>query len=497
MAPDGIIVGPYRLEETIGMGSFGKVKLAIHINTGIKVAIKILNKEKIRQLDMSEKVKREIKILKEFNHPHIIRLYEVIDTPTEIFLVIEYASGGELFDYIRLRGKLVENEARHFFQQIISGLEYCHRHNVVHRDLKPENLLLDKDNNIKIADFGLANFMKDGCFLETSCGSPNYASPEIISGKMYAGPEVDVWSSGVILYALLCGRLPFDDENIPALFRKIKNGMYRLPNFLSRGGRELIPRMLYSDPLGRITIPEIRQHPWFKQNLPAYLEKPWEEEIIDIHRQPDPEFLDILCKGPFKNIDREEVIQAIASNEPSNIKVTYELKLDEMLNKTRQKQILDAQTQNVQSPAAFKSVSPITDDALSENTPETVVKGKRWFLGIQSRKDAAIVMIEVCRTLNDLQYKWFSQNEYRLRCRAVVAADSQQYTEIVLQLYKVQEHAYLLDFQNIHGNVCSFLHICGCIISQLQKGLQRNAIGTIAQTNMPGYEQKPAGEQRN
>ena len=119
--------------------------------------------------------------------------------------------------------QLPENEARRFFQQIISGLEYCHKHNVVHRDLKPENLLLDENNNIKIADFGLANFLNDGCFLDTSCGSPNYAAPEVISGRMYAGPEVDIWSSGVILYALLCGRLPFDDENIPSLFRKIKS----------------------------------------------------------------------------------------------------------------------------------------------------------------------------------------------------------------------------------------------------------------------------------
>ena len=147
---------------------------------------------------------------------------------------MEYVSGGELFDYIVKKGRvrvffrthaqLSENEARHFFQQLISGIEYCHKHNVVHRDLKPENIILDEYNNIKIADFGLANLLEDGNFLDTSCGSPNYAAPEVISGRLYAGPEVDIWSCGVILYALLCGRLPFDDENIPALFRKIKSG---------------------------------------------------------------------------------------------------------------------------------------------------------------------------------------------------------------------------------------------------------------------------------
>ena len=255
-------------------------------------------------------VKREINILQRCTHPHIIRLYEVIDTPTDIFVVMEYVSNGELFDYIVSKGRLLPDEARHFFHQIISGVEYCHFHQIVHRDLKvrarararasrsrlshglrarrhdrrardigggagwdrfsqPENLLLDADNNIKIADFGLSNVMRDGDFLRTSCGSPNYAAPEVISGSLYAGPEVDVWSCGVILYALLCGSLPFDDESIPNLFKKIKSGMYSLPSHLSQLSRDLIPRMLVVDPMKRITIPEIRGHPWFQARARA------------------------------------------------------------------------------------------------------------------------------------------------------------------------------------------------------------------------------------
>ena len=237
------------------------------------MAIKILNRSKIKQLDMQAKVNREIKILRLFEHPHIIRLYEVIDSPSDIFMVMEYVSGGELFDFIVSRGKLPEDEARKYFQQIISGLEYCHVHMVVHRDLKPENLLLDSTSNIKIADFGLSNIMKDGEFLSTSCGSPNYAAPEVISGNLYAGPEVDVWSCGVILYALLCGSLPFDDESIPNLFKKIKMGMYTLPGHLTRDARDLIPSMLFVDPMKRITIAQIREHPWFRAKLPTYLSK--------------------------------------------------------------------------------------------------------------------------------------------------------------------------------------------------------------------------------
>ncbi|MEW5318425.1 MAG: hypothetical protein WDW38_009648 [Sanguina aurantia] len=225
----------YRLGKTLGIGSFGKVKVAEHVLTGHKVAIKILNRKKIQAMDMEEKVRREIKILRLFMHPHIIRLYEVIETPSDIYVVMEYVKTGELFDYIVEKGRLMEDEARHFFQQIVSGVEYCHRNMVVHRDLKPENLLLDSKMSLKIADFGLSNVMRDGHFLKTSCGSPNYAAPEVISGKLYAGPEVDVWSCGVILYALLCGSLPFDDENIPNLFKKIKGGIYNLPSHLSPG----------------------------------------------------------------------------------------------------------------------------------------------------------------------------------------------------------------------------------------------------------------------
>mmetsp|Transcript_17025 Transcript_17025/g.32304 ORF Transcript_17025/g.32304 Transcript_17025/m.32304 type:complete len:704 (-) Transcript_17025:214-2325(-) len=291
-------IGQFILGKNLGIGAFGKVKLATHAVTGHKVAVKILNKAKIKQLGMEEKVQREINILHLCTHPHIIRLYEVIDTPTDIFLVNEYVSGGELFDYIVSKGRLSADEARNFFHQIVSGVEYCHFQKIVHRDLKPENLLLDANLNIKIADFGLSNLMRDGDFLRTSCGSPNYAAPEVISGHLYAGPEVDVWSCGVILYALLCGSLPFDDESIPNLFKKIKSGMYSLPTHLSQLAKNLIPRMLEVDPMKRITIPEIRVHPWFQHKLPPYLRHP-PELMEKQERIVDQEVIDEVMKLPF------------------------------------------------------------------------------------------------------------------------------------------------------------------------------------------------------
>ena len=194
-------------------------------------------------------------------------------------MVLEYA-GSELFNYIVEHGKMQEDKARVFFQQIVCAVEYCHRHKIVHRDLKPENLLLDEQLHVKIADFGLSNIMTDGNFLKTSCGSPNYAAPEVISGKLYAGPEVDVWSCGVILYVLLAGRLPFDDEYIPALFKKIAQGSYHMPSHISPGAARLIKKMLQVSPMQRTTIQEIRQDAWFNVNLAEYLQ------------QPAPEFVD-------------------------------------------------------------------------------------------------------------------------------------------------------------------------------------------------------------
>ncbi|GAA5940357.1 uncharacterized protein JCM15063_002612 [Sporobolomyces koalae] len=267
------IIGEYEIISTLGTGSFGKVKLARHVKTGLKVAMKFISKRKISTAEMSNRVHREIQYLSLLRHPHIIKLYDVISSPSDIVMVIEYLSG-ELFDYIVKRGKMPEDEARRFFQQIMSALDYCHSHNIVHRDLKPENLLLDENLNVKIADFGLSNIMRDGDFLKTSCGSPNYAAPEVISGKLYAGPEIDIWSCGVILFVMLCGRLPFDDDHIPLLFKKINGGIFSLPPFLSAEARSLLTKMLTVDSNKRIKLHEIRQLPWFQKDLPAYLFPP-------------------------------------------------------------------------------------------------------------------------------------------------------------------------------------------------------------------------------
>ncbi|TFK21270.1 CAMK/CAMKL/AMPK protein kinase [Coprinopsis marcescibilis] len=263
-------LGEYTVLSDIAEGTFGKVKMAVHTITGHKVAMKYISKAVIQREKTKTRVRREFEYLRTLRHPHIIKLYEVISTPTDIIFVLEFA-GGELFNYIVQNGRMPELQARRFFQQIISGIEYSHRLKIVHRDLKPENVLLDDDLNVKIADFGLSNEISDGDFLTTSCGSPNYAAPEVIRGGVYAGPEIDVWSSGVILYVMLCGRLPFEDEDVQVLFQKISQGTFHVPSYMSQDARSLITQMLVVDPVKRISVADIMEHPFFKVDLPRYL----------------------------------------------------------------------------------------------------------------------------------------------------------------------------------------------------------------------------------
>lgn len=496
----------YRLGKTLGIGSFGKVKVAEHVVTGHKVAIKILNRKKIQAMDMEEKVRREIKILRLFMHPHIIRLYEVIETPSDIYVVMEYVKTGELFDYIVEKGRLLEDEARHFFQQIISGVEYCHRHMVVHRDLKPENLLLDAKMNVKIADFGLSNIMRDGHFLKTSCGSPNYAAPEVISGKLYAGPEVDVWSCGVILYALLCGSLPFDDENIPNLFKKIKGGIYNLPSHLSPGARDLIPRMLLVDPLKRITIPEIRQHPWFVLHLPRYLAVMQADTLVSVPRIDDDMVDEVVRLG----IDRDVLIESIKNRVQNKATVTYYLLVD---NRRRlpssgylSAELTEGQTmQPLPGPLgpSPNSVPHHPGMNQSQGLPQQrVVAERKWRLGVHARGHPSSMMAELYRVLQANQVRWKKLGPYNLKCQKLVMVRplrAQRMSEdaeddsptlplgpcddvgcskalsgfectvkFEAQMYKVREEEYVIDIQRLEGELYLFMDVCGRVLSDFR-----------------------------
>uniref|UniRef100_I3JQV1 Maternal embryonic leucine zipper kinase n=1 Tax=Oreochromis niloticus TaxID=8128 RepID=I3JQV1_ORENI len=262
----------YEVYETIGSGGFAKVKLGRHILTGEKVAIKIMNKKDLG--DDLPRVKVEIEAMKNLSHQHICRLYQVIETSTQIFMVLEYCPGGELFDYIIAKDRLSEEETRVFFRQIVSAMAYVHSQGYAHRDLKPENLLIDGDHNLKLIDFGLCAKPKGGLGYElmTCCGSPAYAAPELIQGKAYIGSEADVWSMGVLLFALLCGHLPFDDDNCMILYRKITRGTYDNPKWLSPGSILLLNQMLQVDPKRRLTVRQLLDHPWVMKDYNSPVE---------------------------------------------------------------------------------------------------------------------------------------------------------------------------------------------------------------------------------
>ncbi|XP_053506588.1 NUAK family SNF1-like kinase 1 isoform X1 [Ictalurus furcatus] len=266
----------YELLETLGRGTYGKVKKAVERHTGRVVAIKSIRKEKIKDEQDMVHIRREIEIMSSLRHPHIISIYEVFENKDKIVIVMEYASKGELYDYISERRKLSERETRHFFRQIVSAVHHCHKKGVVHRDLKLENVLLDDNYNIKIADFGLSNLYHKDKLLQTFCGSPLYASPEIVNGRPYRGPEVDSWALGVLLYTLVYGTMPFDGGDHKRLIRQISKGEYREPP-QSSDARGLIRWMLMVNPDRRATVEDIANHWWVNWG--------WKTSVCDCQTQ--------------------------------------------------------------------------------------------------------------------------------------------------------------------------------------------------------------------
>uniref|UniRef100_A0A672G1K5 non-specific serine/threonine protein kinase n=1 Tax=Salarias fasciatus TaxID=181472 RepID=A0A672G1K5_SALFA len=291
-------IGNYRLLKTIGKGNFAKVKLARHVLTG-------------------KELFREVRIMKMLNHPNIVKLFEVIETEKTLYLVMEYASGGEVFDYLVAHGRMKEKEARAKFRQIVSAVQYCHQKCIVHRDLKAENLLLDADMNIKIADFGFSNEFTLGNKLDTFCGSPPYAAPELFQGKKYDGPEVDVWSLGVILYTLVSGSLPFDGQNLKELRERVLRGKYRIPFYMSTDCENLLKKFLILNPSKRGSLEQIMRDRWMNVG--------YEEEELKPYIEPQPDYkdprrTDIMLQMGFS---QTEIQDSLVNQKYNDVMATY------------------------------------------------------------------------------------------------------------------------------------------------------------------------------
>eukprot|EP01018_Ginkgo_biloba_P006950 Gb_10015 [translate_table: standard] len=264
-----VLMGKYEVGRLLGQGTFAKVYHARSLKTGESVAMKVMDKEKIMKGGMIDQIKREISVMRLVRHPNIVQLYEVMANKAKIYFVMEYVRGGELFGKVA-KGKLKEDAARKYFQQLISAVDFCHSRGVYHRDLKPENLLVDENGNLKVSDFGLSalpeQFRQDG-LLHTTCGTPAYVAPEVIVKKGYDGAKADIWSCGVILFVLMAGYLPFHDANLMAMYKKIYKGEFKCPPWFPPEVRKLVSKLLDPNPRTRLTIPRLMEVPWFKRGF--------------------------------------------------------------------------------------------------------------------------------------------------------------------------------------------------------------------------------------
>lgn len=316
-----VLMQKYELGRLLGQGNFAKVYYARHLGTGQSVAIKAIDKDKILKVGLVDQTKREISVMRLIQHPNVMQIYEVMASKTKIYFVMEYAKGGELFKKVS-KGKLKEDTARKYFQQLISAIDFCHSRGVYHRDLKPENLLLDENGMLKVTDFGLSALAKckhqDG-LLHTTCGTPAYVAPEVISRRGYDGDKADIWSCGVILYVLLAGYLPFHDSNLMAMYRKIAKADYKFPTWFSADVRKLLSRILDPNPSTRISIAKIMENPWFRKGLNSKSAKSKtaikESSLVDV----DAAF------GPIENSASTEVPRPMTK--PDNLNAFHIISL--------------------------------------------------------------------------------------------------------------------------------------------------------------------------
>ncbi|OMO81155.1 hypothetical protein CCACVL1_12578 [Corchorus capsularis] len=405
-------VGKYEVGRTIGEGTFAKVKFAKNTDTGESVAVKVLAKSTILKHRMVDQIKREISIMKIVRHPNIVRLHEVLAGRAKIYIILEFVSGGELFDKIVHRGRLSEDECRRYFQQLIDAVSHCHSKGVYHRDLKPENLLLDSYGNLKVSDFGLSALPQQGVgLLHTTCGTPNYVAPEVLSNQGYDGAAADVWSCGVILFVIMAGYLPFDEIDLPTLYQKINAAQFSCPFWFSKGAKSLIQKILDPNPKTRIKIEGIQKDPWFQKNYVPV--RPREEEVN----------LDDV-RAVFDNIEDQYVSEQSTVDEggPLIMNAFEMITLSQGLNLS----------------------------ALFDRQQDYVKRQTRFV----SRKPARVIISTVEAVAESMGLKVHTRN-YKTRLEGISANKVAQFA-VVLEVYEVAPSLFMVDVRKAAGDTLEY-----------------------------------------
>lgn len=422
------LVGRYEVGRTIGQGSFAKVKFAVDADTGAPVAMKVLDKATILNNRMLQQIKKEISIMKIVRHPNIIRLNEVLAGQTKIYIIMELITGGELFDKIARQGKLRENEARKYFQQLIDAINYCHSKGVYHRDLKPENLLLDSRGNLKVSDFGLSSLSQNG-FLHTTCGTPNYVAPEVLSDGGYDGSAADVWSCGVILYVLMAGYLPFEEIDLPTLYDKITAAHFSCPDWFSQGAKSLIQRILDPNPKTRMTIKEMKADTWFSKNYVGV--RHGEDENVSLDD----------VQAAFDNIEDKYVSEQVTRNDGGPL----------MMN-------------------AFEMITlsqGLNLSSLFDRQQEYVKRQTRFV----SRKPAKTIAATIEVVADSMGLKVHSQN-YKLRLEGVSSNKMSPFA-VVLEIFEVAPSLFMVDVRKVAGDSLEYHRFYKNLCSKLESIIWR------------------------
>ncbi|XP_078428010.1 protein kinase superfamily protein isoform X2 [Wolffia australiana] len=407
-------VGKYELGRTIGEGTFAKVKFARDVQTGESVAMKVLDRSTILRRGLVDQIKREISVMKIVRHPYIVRLIEVLASRTKIYIVLEFVSGGELFDKIVHLGKLNENVSRRYFQQLIDAVDYCHCKGVFHRDLKPENLLLDTVGNLKVSDFGLSALPQQGVgILHTTCGTPNYVAPEVLGHEGYDGSAVDIWSCGVILFVLMAGYLPFDEHDLPSLLRKTKAAEFSCPLWFSLEAGSLIRRILDPNPKTRIRMGEIKTDPWFRKDyIPV---SQCEEEDVNLEKACTV-FDDIEEKFIYEQ-DKGSVGGPLIMNAFEMITLSKGLDLSALFD--RRQDCIKRQTRFV------------------------------------SCKPASIITSSIKVVAESMGMKVHSRN-FKMRLEGVSSSNKMSMLAVVLEVYQVAPSLYMVDVRKVSGDMLKY-----------------------------------------